>query len=177
MLAEESRTERLVSEIKESLEHKLIQRREAPLIGLVAFSVALWGSKLITTISPGSNIVFQIAGFNVHLHHFNYGILVLVIGLMLTFFEGPWFVRVQHALLGAGLGFIVDEYWLLLTFDDHAATYFGPESQFISTIIGVIITTIYGAIAVGVFFKTKKERELWYYLYESVKSGETKIHI
>ena len=173
MLEKEYIRQRLECEIKESLEHKLVLRREAPLIGLIAFSVALWGSKLFTAISPGSSLVFQIWGFNVHLHHFNYGFILLVIGLMLTFFEGAWFVRVEHSLFGAGLGFIVDEYWLLLIFDDHAATYFGPESQFISMMIGLVITITYVVIAVGVFFKTKKERKLWRYLYEAVKSNPT----
>jgi len=175
MLEEKFGKEQVICEIEESLEHKLVQRCEAPLIGLIAFSVALWGSKLITAISPGSSLIFQIAGFNIHLHHFNYGIIVLIIGLMLTFFEGPWFVRIQHLLFGAGLGFIVDEYWLLLTFDDHAATYFGPESQFISSLIGLIITIIYAAIAVGVFFKTRREILLWQDLCEAIKSGEIKI--
>jgi len=174
MLEKEYVRQRLQCEIRESLEHKLVLRREAPLIGLIAFSVALWSSKLFTAISPGSSLVFQIWGFNVHLHHFNYGFVLLVIGLMLTFFEGPWFVRVQHSLFGVGLGFIVDEYWLLLIFDDHASTYFGLESQFISTMIALVITIIYAVIAVGVFFKTRKERKLWSQLYEAVKSGETK---
>jgi hypothetical protein len=172
MLKKESVTQRLECEIRESLEHKLVLRREAPLIGLMAFSIALWGSKLFTAISPGSSLVFQLWGFNVHLHHFNYGFVLLVIGLLLTFFEGPWFVRVQHSLFGVGLGFIVDEYWLLLIFDDHASTYFGTESQFISTMIGLVITIIYAVIAVGVFFKTKRERKLWSQLYEAVKLGE-----
>jgi hypothetical protein len=175
MLKKESVRQRLECEIRESLEHKLVLRREAPLIGLVTFSIALWGSKLFTAISPGSSLVFQIFGFNVHLHHFNYGFVLLVIGLLFTFFEGPWFVRVQHSLFGVGLGFIVDEYWLLLIFDDHASTYFGPESQFISTMMGVIITVIYAVIAIGVFFKTKKERKLWSQLHEAVKSGEVKV--
>jgi len=175
MLKKEYVKQQLECEIRESLEHKLVLRREAPLIGLVAFVVALWGSKLFTTISPGSSLVFQIWGFNVHLHHFNYGFVLLVIGLLLTFFEGPWFVRVQHSLFGVGLGFIVDEYWLLLIFDDHASTYFGPESQFISTMIGLVITIIYVVIAVGVFFKTRRERKLWSQLYEAIKSGEIEI--
>ena len=172
MLKKEHVRQRLECEIRESLEHKLVLRREAPLIGLVAFSVALWGSKLFTATSPGLSLVFQLWGFNVQLHHFNYGFVLLIIGLLLTFFEGPWFVRVQHSLFGVGLGFIVDEYWLLLIFDDHASTYFGPESQFISIMIGLIITIIYTAIAVGVFFKTRRERELWVQLYEAVESGE-----
>jgi hypothetical protein len=177
MLKNEYVRQRLECEIKESLEHKLVLRREAPLIGLIAFSVALWGSKLFTAISPGSSVVFQLWGFNVHLHHFNYGFVLLVIGLLLTFFEGPWFVRVQHALFGVGLGFIVDEYWLLLIFDDHASTYFGPESQFISSMIGLVLTIIYAVIAVGVFFKSRGERRIWKLLYEAVKSGEIEIHV
>lgn len=176
MVEEEIKKEQVIYEIEESLTHKLVQRREAPLIGLIAFSVALWGSKLFTSISPGSSLILKIGEFNIHFHHFNYGIIAVVIGLVLTFFEGGWFVRVQHVLFGAGLGFIVDEYWLLLIFDDHAATYFGPESQFISTIIGVSLTIVYAAIAIGVFFKTRREREIWQNLYKAIKAGKVKIH-
>jgi len=169
--------QQLECEVRESLEHKLVLRREAPLIGLVAFSIALWGSKLFTAVSPGSSVVFQLWGFNVHFHHFNYGFILLVIGLLLTFFEGPWIVRVQHTLFGVGLGFIVDEYWLLLIFDDHAATYFGPESQYISSMIGLVITIVYAVIAVGVFFKSRREIKLWKKLHEAVKSGEIEFHV
>lgn len=166
---------RITEEIKESYEHKLVQRLEAPLIGLIAFSIALWGSKLFTLISPGTSLIFQIGAYEIHFHHFHYGIITLGIGLVLTFFEGQWFVRVEHILFGAGLGFVVDEYWLLLTFD--AGTYFGPESQFISMIIGIVITIIYVVIIVGVYYKSRGERKLWKELYEAVKSGKVKIDI
>ena len=42
MLKEEYVRHQLECEVRESLEHKIVLRREAPLIGLVAFSVALW---------------------------------------------------------------------------------------------------------------------------------------
>ena len=177
MLDKEYVKRQLECEVRESLEHKVVLRREAPLIGLVAFSVALWGSKLFTAVSPGSSLVFQLGGYTVHFHHFNYGFILLVVGLLLTFFEGPWFVRVQHSLFGVGLGFIVDEYWLLLIFDDHASTYFGAESQYISTIIGLVITIIYAVIAVGVFFKSRREIKLWKKLHEAVKTGEIEIQV
>lgn len=169
--------ERVVYEIKESLEHKIVLRLEAPVLGLIAFSVALWGSKIFTAISPGTSLIFQIGGYNIHLHHFHYGIIALAIGLVLTFFEGRWFVRIEHILFGGGLGFIVDEYWLLLIFDDHAATYFGPESQFISTMIGLVISIIYIVILIGVYFATREERKIWRELYEAVKSDKVKIDI
>lgn len=167
--------ERITDEIKESYEHKLVQRLEAPLLGLIVFSIALWGSKIFTTISPGTSLIFQIGSYTIHFHHFHYGIIALAIGLILTFFEGPWIVRIEHILFGAGLGFVVDEYWLLLTFD--ATTYFGQESQLISMIIGLVITIIYVVIIVGVYFKTKEERKLWKELYDAVKSGKVKIDI
>jgi hypothetical protein len=127
----------LECEVRESLEHKLALRREAPLISLVSFVAALWGSKLFTAVSPGTGLIFQLWGYNIHFHHFNYGLILLVIGLMLTFFEGPWFVRIQHLLFGIGLGFIVDEYWLLLTFDENTSNYFGPQSQSVSLMLAV----------------------------------------
>jgi len=167
--------ERISEEIKESYEHKLVQRLEAPLIGLIAFSIALWGSKIFTAISPGTSLIFQIGGYDIHFHHFHYGIIALAIGLILTFFEGKWFVRIEHILFGAGLGFIVDEYWLLLTFD--AGTYFLPESQFISMMIGLALTIIYVVIIIGVYYKSRAERKLWKELYDVVKSGKVKIDI
>ncbi len=165
----------LQSEVRESLEHKLVLRREAPLIGLVSFIVALWGSKLVTGLSPGTGIIFQLWGYNIHLHHFNFGLLFIVIALMLTFFEGAWFVRIQHVLFGAGLGFVIDEYWLLLTFDESASVYFGPQSQFMSQMLGVIITVAYAAIAIGVFFASRREIRLWRELYERIKSGKVRF--
>jgi hypothetical protein len=175
MLKNEHSKEQLESEIKETFENKLVLRREAPLIGFASFSVALWGSKLLTAVSPGSSIIFQLWGYNIHLHHFNYGFILFVIGLMLTFFEGPWFARVQHLLFGAGLGLIVDEYWLLLTFDEHASTYFGPQSQMISIMLAVVVSVVYAVIAVGVFFKSRGERKLWRRLNEAAKSGNIPV--
>jgi hypothetical protein len=162
----------LQSEIKESLEHKLVLRREAPLIGLVSFVVALWGAKLVTALSPGSGLIFQLWDFNIHFHHFNFGLILLVLAIMLSFFEGPWFMRVQHLFFGSGLGLIIDEYWLLLTFDEHASAYFGPESQFISLMFGVAVTAVYAVIAVGVFFKSRREIKIWRRLYKAVKTKE-----
>ena len=169
--------ERITEEIKESYEHKLVQRLEAPLIGLIAFSIALWGSKLFTLISPGTSLIFPIGGYEIHFHHFHYGIIALGIGLVLTFFEGQWFVRIEHGLFGGGLGLIVDEYWLLLIFNDHADTYFGPESQFISGMIGLVISIIYIVIIIGVYYVTKEEREIWHELYEAIKSDKVNIDI
>jgi hypothetical protein len=169
--------ERVTYEIRESLEHKMVLRLQAPLIGLIAFSVALWGSKLFTLLSPGTSLLFRIGDFTVHFHHFHYGIIALAIGVALTFFEGPWFGRIEHILFGAGLGFIVDEYWLLLIFDDYAATYFGPESQFISAMIGLVITVIYVVIIIGVYFATREERQIWHELYDAIKSDKIKVDI
>jgi hypothetical protein len=169
-MSKENFQKQLECEVRESLEHKLVLRREAPLISLVSFVAALWGSKLFTAVSPGAGLIFQLWDYNIHFHHFNYGLIFLVIGLMLTFFEGPWFVRIQHLLFGFGLGFVIDEYWLLLTFDEHASTYFGPQSQSVSLMLAVVITVIYALIAVGVFLKSRKEIKLWVELYEKIKN-------
>lgn len=169
--------QQLKREIRENLLHKLALRREAPFIGLISFIVTLWGSKLFTSISPGTGLIFELGGYNIHLHHFNYGFVLLVVGLMLTFFEGPWIVRIQHLLFGAGLGFIVDEYWLLLTFDESSSVYFGAQSQYFSLVIAAIVTSVYAAIALGVVFASRKEIKLWTELYKAAKKDEANLPI
>jgi len=47
VLKKEYVRQQLECEVRESLEHKLVLRREAPLIGLVAFSIALWGFEVV----------------------------------------------------------------------------------------------------------------------------------
>lgn len=169
--------EKVVKELKEALEDKLVTRREAPLLGAIFFSICLWGSKLFTSNSPGTSLYFEILGYPIHFHHFHYGLIAIAVAVVLSFIEGPWPKRLKHIFFGAGFGFIVDEYWMLLIFDDSAGVYFSPQSLTISIWIGVTMTIVYGVIAVLSYFFTKKERELWEALYNAVKSGKVKIDI
>ncbi|MHA1310815.1 MAG: hypothetical protein ACTSQO_07765 [Candidatus Helarchaeota archaeon] len=166
---------RFKKEIKEKGKTSMAKRREGPIFGLIAFSVALWGTKLFTHSSPSTTVQFVLFGAHIHFHHFHYGIIALAIGILLTFFEGVWYIRIGHILFGAGLGFIVDEYWLLLTFQDASYDYFGVTSQFISTTIGIVITIIYSVLAIGLFLYTRAEKKMWDEIYESLRKGELKI--
>ncbi len=167
----------VIRELKESVETKLVSRREAPLIGLIRFSIALWGSKIFTSSAPGTSIHFWLLGYEIHFHHFHYGIIALAVGIIITFIEGPWPRRIGHAFFGAGLGFIVDEYWMLLIFDDSATTYFGAESQYISRMIGIGVTIIYAVIVLASWYFTRREREIWTKFYDAVASGKIKIEL
>ena len=177
VIEEKITKEEVIKELREAVGNKLVMRREAPIIGLACFSAALWGSKIFTSTSPGTSIIFTLLGAEIHFHHFHYGIIALTVGIILAFIEGPWIRRIGHALFGAGLGFIVDEYWMLLTMDDAAYNYFGPESQLVSAIIGIVITVIYATIVVVLYFFTKRERRIWTKFYESVKAGKIKIEL
>jgi hypothetical protein len=169
--------EQVVRELKESVETKLVTRREAPLIGLLCFSAALWGSKIFTSHSPGTSFIFNLLGAEIHFHHFHYGIIALAVGIIVMFIEGPWPRRFAHILFGAGLGFIVDEYWLLLTFDDSSYNYFSSESQLVSITIGIVVTAVYAAVVILSYFLTKRERKIWTEFYEAVESGKIKVDL
>ncbi len=175
--------EKVRKELKEALEDKLVMRREAPLIGAVFFAIALWGSKIFTSTSPGTSLIFYdvtLFGYSfgdIHFHHFHYGIIAIGIAIVLGFIEGAWPRRIKHVLFGAGFGFIVDEYFMLLIMDDSSEVYFGPESQLISNLIGIICTVVYVVIALLAYYFTKKERELWRKMYDAVASGKAKFDI
>jgi len=166
---------RILSELEHKAETSMAKRRLGPLIGLICFSIALWGSKLFTYLSPGTFIQINILGYDIHLHHFHFGIIALVIGIIITFLEGPNYIIVGNVLFGAGLGLIVDEYWLLLTLNE--SVYFNPESIVISSMIGLAMTVIYALITVGLLLYTKKEKQLWDTFREKVKEEKVKIKI
>ena len=178
-MSEEERKKRVIAEMKEAVGAKLVQRREAPIIGLVLFSIALWGSKFYTAISNasggGGSVYFPLLGYNVHFHHFHYGIIALGLAMVFSFFEGPWVERIKHGMFGAGLGFIIDEYWMLLIFDDSAAIYFGANSQVIAITIGIFMTALYAVISLLLYFMTRKEQKIWEELYEAVKAGKINL--
>ena len=152
---------------EEKFEHTLEEREQthmtirqsAPLIGLIAFLVAFIGSKVFTLINPGVSMIFNILGEEVHFHHFNYGLIMVLIGVFNMFWEGPWHQKFGHFLFGAGLGFIVDEYWILLTFNDDQ--YFIQNSYFISITISVVITVIYCLIVLVRYYDIAEEKSFW----------------
>ena len=166
---------RFKKEIKEKGNTSMAKRREGPFLGLLAFSITLWGSKLFTFLSPGTSVTFPLLGYDIHFHHFHYGIIALVLGIMITFFEGIWYIRIGHIFFGGGLGFIIDEYWILLLFNDASEVYFSPDSLFISSIIGIVITIIYATLTIGLFLHTRQEKQMWDEIYEALRSGKLKI--
>lgn len=167
--------QRILKEIGQKSETSMAKRRKGPLIGLIFFSIALWGAKLFTAVSPGAFIQFTILGVGIHFHHFHFGIMALTLGIILAYFESPKLVISGNMLFGAGLGLIVDEYWLLLTFDE--AAYFTSDSYFISSMIGLGMTIVYALVTIGLLLYTRWEKKFWETFREKVKEGKIKIEI
>lgn len=167
--------QRILSELEHKAETSMAKRRIGPLIGLISFSIALWGARLFTFFSPETFIKINLLGQEIHLHHFHFGIIALVVGIIITFLEGPNYIIIGNVLFGAGLGLIVDEYWLLLTLNE--TLYFNSDSFFISSMIGLGMTVIYALVTVGLLLYTKKEKQLWDTFREKVKKEEVKVKI
>jgi hypothetical protein len=166
---------RILKQFQQKANTSMAKRRKGPVIGLIFFSIALWGAKIFTFLSPGTFLTFDIMGYTIHFHHFHIGIIGLVLGIILTFLEKPGFIILGNMLFGGGLGLVVDEYWLLLTFNE--SLYFTAHSFFISSMIGLAITCIYALITFGLLRYTQKEKQLWETFREKVKEGKIKIEI
>ena len=167
--------QRILKELGQKSKTSMAKRRKGPLIGLIFFSIALWGAKLFTLFSSGTVLIINVLGYAIHVHHFHFGIIGLALGIILTFFESPKLIIFGNMLFGAGLGLIVDEYWLLLTFDE--ALYFTPDSYFISSMIGLGMTALYALVTVGLLLYTHREKKFWDTFREKVKEGKIKIEI
>ncbi len=87
-------------------------------LALVAFMTSFVLARLFTTLYP--DIVLVRGGY--HIHHFWYGLSMLVIGGWLGIsYDNERISRVAAIVFGAGGGLVGDEVGLLLTFGDYLA--------------------------------------------------------
>jgi len=87
------------------------------ILALIAFIVSFVIARTFTTLNPGTIILIN---GSIHVHHFWYGLAMLVVGGWLGIsYEDERVNRLAAILFGAGGGLVGDEVGLLLTFGDY----------------------------------------------------------
>ncbi|MFW5999510.1 MAG: hypothetical protein ACOCQC_02500 [Halanaerobiaceae bacterium] len=102
-------------------------------------------SKISQVVKQGGDLRFYIGRniilFGYHIHHFYFGILLISIAGWLSLLESKLLSREKLALMyGAGLGLLMDEIGLLLTWGD----YYSSLSYLLSLfLLGIFFNVIY----------------------------------
>ena len=117
---------------------KILEKgRETLLWSFIAFSAAVILSRLIVLdVERGRKIFgyFYIKGY--HIHHFYYGIILLIISNWLSLIHyrnlhKRLFRGIASTLFGGGLGLVMDEFGLLLTMEfGLKGNYWAPQSYY-----------------------------------------------
>lgn len=89
-----------------------IRNKKIPFIILISFLMSFVIARLIVFIFPSLGIIIK----QYHIHHFYYGILLMIISnwIALTYNKIS-FLEVSAGIFGVGLGLVADEFGLLLT--------------------------------------------------------------
>src|SRR5512136_3116855 len=101
---------------------RIEERPNLSLLALISFIVSFAVARIFTTLKPDT----VLTGGGYHIHHFWYGLLMVVIGGWLGIsYRSERVDRVAAIIFGAGGGIIGDEVGLLLTLGDYwtEATY------------------------------------------------------
>ena len=103
----------LIKDVASFTYHDIVRRKLAtPFIVFVAFLVSFSIARLIAYFLPQVNLIIG----QYHIHHFYYGITLMVISNWITLISNrklPHFIAA--ALFGIGMGISADEFGLLLT--------------------------------------------------------------
>ncbi|MBX4190003.1 hypothetical protein KW791_01780, partial [Candidatus Parcubacteria bacterium] len=102
---------------------------------IAAFSIVLVGAILVTRLGVlvhDPNPAFM----GMELHHFDYGILILLISAQLSLFGPKKFRDLYIFATAIGSGLILDEYWIIRHGAAHAAT---RAQEYNSTIFSVML--------------------------------------
>jgi hypothetical protein len=99
-----------------AIREEIKERPNLSILALVSFAASFIVARTFTTLYPNTVLVSG----NYHIHHFWYGLALLVIGGWLGIsLENPRINRLAAILFGAGGGLIGDEIGLLLTLNDY----------------------------------------------------------
>ncbi len=100
------------------------EKLQIQLIILISFIVAFFIARsFVIFIDNPLTPTIQLSLKGYRIHHFFYGIGLLILGGWLGYTNrGPRITRIAAVLYGGGLGFVTDEFGLLLTFGDYWAS-------------------------------------------------------
>jgi len=113
------------------------KEREAFFWTFIAFETSIIVSRLIVLDVEKGKAIFSylyIKGY--HIHHFYYGILLLIVSNWLTLIRYKKLYRrvskvLASIMFGGGLGLIIDEFGLLLTMEfGIKGNYWAPQSYY-----------------------------------------------
>lgn len=95
---------------------RIEERPNLSLLAIISFMVSFGVTRIFTTLKPDT----VLTGGGYHIHHFWYGLLMVVIGGWLGIsYRSERVDRVAAIIFGAGGGIIGDEVGLLLTLGDY----------------------------------------------------------
>jgi len=123
----------------------LKKRKESIVWAFIAFNFTIVISRLIVLDVEQGKAFFgylYIKGY--HIHHFYYGILLLIISNWLTLIKYKklyknFFKRMTSIMFGGGLGLVSDEFGLLLTMEfGIKGNYWAPQSYYAIAIGNVL---------------------------------------
>src|SRR5271157_6543564 len=85
-------------------------------LALLSFVTSFLVARVFATLNPSTVVVSG----GIHLHHFWYGLVMIVVaGWLGIVYNRPQFVQVYAIVFGLGAGLVGDEVGLLLTFGDY----------------------------------------------------------
>ena len=118
--------------------HIIEKGKETFLFAFIAFAVSVGISRLIALdIEKGKAIFGYLYIKGYHIHHFYYGILLLVLSNWMSLIRHRrlhrrLFKGVNSIMFGGGLGLLVDEFGLLLTMEfGLKGNYWAPQSYYV----------------------------------------------
>ena len=123
----------------------------------VAFLIAFVGARIITHLDP--NLSLRILK-DIHVHHFAYGIILLVAsGYLALINNGPRGKYLIALLYGLGLGLVFDEFGIWLRLSDNSSARYSYDGVVVLIAFFILmISAESGARAWNRHFSKKKRR-------------------